>query len=1138
MAKRILCILLCLCLAMSFPLTALAQQTSAIHIRSLEDFLALAENCVLDSYSREKTVYLHCDLDLNGVAFSGIATFGGVFDGQGHTISNLRITGKGSVVGLFRYVQPGGVVRDLNVTGTVTPDGTAETVGAIAGSNSGLIQDCSFEGSVAGSSAVGGIVGINQSGGSVLRCVSRGVVVGQNMTGGIIGYNMGLVESCENHACVNIYTPDETLDLSSIDLSVLMDPSALTAGITVMDTGGVAGYSIGAIYDCVNTASIGYPHIGYNVGGIAGRSSGSISGCVNRASIQGRKDVGGIVGQMEPNVSLNLSEDHLLQLETQLKELEELTRQLQGSFGRLDAAGTHLNNTLTQIDSASASLEALAGYVGDYGGALTEEFNRASLLLQDVLAQLVPVLEQTAVVTDRLAAAMEQLSRAMSVLASASGHLEESLSHLNAALADMQDAGASITEAMEQVRQAFEQLEACLQEGDPAQTQAALEQLQAAFAGFSGAMDQVAASAQAAADALAQQGTWNEETAAAFAQALEAVTDLTAALQQLSQGAQQLGGTLGFDQESFWAALESLRGSVTALSSATSSLQAAATDLSEALTDLETTVDVGGQALDILAVSMAQFAGSLEELTALSQLLSGVVDRVSRFEPIQLPQLDSGASESADALFDSVNSISDELRSILAISDTFSQEAKAQLNAIYEKFTQILSTAMKLTDQVLNTATEGIIKDTSDVDLDAVKAGKVSLCRNEGSISGDINAGGITGAMAIEYQLDPEDDLTGQLSQHRLRSYQAKAIITSCTNLGAVQGKRSYIGGICGRMDMGIIAHCSAFGQVASAGGDYVGGIAGSAAGPIRRCDVKADLSGGKYIGGVAGFAAAVTDCRAMVWLTGQERVGAILGYADAVTQDQISGNVYYALPGSPGAIDGVSYDGCAQAATMDAFQDQQSQQPFDQVQLTFCFADGSVQTVTLPVGTVLQADMVPPLENTAQQILYWEGLEEQLGQAQYFSRSFTQASKAKTSVLESRQTRDDGKPILLLQGSFLSSEKLQLQPLTDGPEALEGWQFAVPAGGSVTQIRYALPEGVEDVDILARDRNGDLGKVPHSRSGSYLVFSLDEGVTAFYVTVPLNHNPWRQYAGIAAGVVLLVAVIAICRGRKRKKAK
>ena len=1138
MAKRILCILLCLCLALSLPLTALAQQTDAIHIRSLEDFLALAENCVLDSYSRGKTVYLHCDLDLSGVAFSGIATFGGVFEGQGHTVSNLDLTGKGSVVGLFRYVQPAGVVRNLNVTGVVTPDGIAESVGGIAGHNQGLIQDCHFEGSVAGSSAVGGIVGINQPGGSILRCVSQGVVVGENMTGGITGYNMGLVESCDNHACVNIYTPDESLDLSSIDLSILMDPGALAAGITVMDTGGVTGYSIGAIYDCVNTASIGYPHIGYNVGGIAGRSSGIISGCVNRAAIQGRKDVGGIVGQMEPNVSLNLSEDHLLQLETQLKELEELTRQLQGSFGRLDAAGMHLNNTLAQIDSASASLEALAGYVGDYGTALTEEFNRASLLLQDVLTQLVPVLEQAAVVTDHLAAAMEQLSRAMSVLASASQHLEDTLSHLNAALSDLQAAGQSINEAMEQVRQAVELLASSLQNGDPAQTQAALEQLQAGLAAFSGAMDQVAASAQAAADALTQQGTWNEETAAAFAQALDAVTALASALQQISQGAQQLGGTLEFDPDSFWAGLESLRGSVTALCSATSSLQAAAADLSGALSALETTVDVGGQALDILAVSMAQFAGSLEELTALSQLLTGVVDRVSRFEPIQLPQLDSGASEATDALFDSVNTISDELRSILAISETFSQETKMQLNAMYEKFTQILSTAMKLTDQVLDTATQGIIKDTSDVDLDAVKAGKVSQCINEGSISGDINAGGITGAMAIEYQLDPEDDLTGLLSQHRLRSYQAKAIIISCTNLGAVQGKRSYMGGICGRMDMGIIVDCSAFGQVSSASGDYVGGIAGSAAGPIRRCDVKADLSGGKYIGGVAGFATAVADCRAMVWLTGQERLGDILGYADAVTPEQISGNFYYALPGSPGAIDGISYDGCAQAAPMDAFQDQQSQQPFDQVQLTFCFADGSVQSVTLPVGTVLQADMVPLLENTTQHIHYWEGLEEQLGQAQYFSRTFTQASKVMITVLESQQTRPDGKPILLLQGSFLSNEKLQLQPLNDGPVALEGWKFEIPVGGTLTQIRYALPEGVEEVEILARNRDGDLGKVPHSRSGSYLVFSLEEGVTAFYVSVPLNHNPWRQYTGIAVGVVLLIAVIAICRGRKRKKSQ
>ena len=67
MNKRIICLLLCLSLVASFPLAALAKENrQELHIRSLEEFLTFSKNCILDSYSRDLTVYLDCDLDLSG----------------------------------------------------------------------------------------------------------------------------------------------------------------------------------------------------------------------------------------------------------------------------------------------------------------------------------------------------------------------------------------------------------------------------------------------------------------------------------------------------------------------------------------------------------------------------------------------------------------------------------------------------------------------------------------------------------------------------------------------------------------------------------------------------------------------------------------------------------------------------------------------------------------------------------------------------------------------------------------------------------------------------------------------------------------------------------------------------------------
>ena len=187
----------------------------------------------------------------------------------------------------------------------------------------------------------------------------------------------------------------------------------------------------------------------------------------------------------------------------------------------------------------------------------------------------------------------------------------------------------------------------------------------------------------------------------------------------------------------------------------------------------------------------------------------------------------------------------------------------------------------------------------------------------------------------------------------------------------------------------------------------------------------------------------------------------------------------------------------------------------------------------------ILQHTMVPQLENTAQHICYWEGLEAQLGRAQYFNRTFVETRKAKTTVLESTESRDNGKAILLLQGSFLGTEKFSLQRLTDVPEALEGWSYTVPEGGTVTQLRYAIPEGAEQLQILARDGSGTLQQVPFTRTGSYAVFSLEEGVTAFYVTVPIQESWQTQWIiAVSAAAVLLIAVGIMLSRRKKKKAK
>ena len=87
-----------------------APVSDAIHIASEADLADLAQQCALDTWSRGKTVILDSDLSLEDGSFLPIPSFGGVFDGQGHAIRGIRISGSLSPAGLFGVVQEGGAL--------------------------------------------------------------------------------------------------------------------------------------------------------------------------------------------------------------------------------------------------------------------------------------------------------------------------------------------------------------------------------------------------------------------------------------------------------------------------------------------------------------------------------------------------------------------------------------------------------------------------------------------------------------------------------------------------------------------------------------------------------------------------------------------------------------------------------------------------------------------------------------------------------------------------------------------------------------------------------------------------------------------------------------------------------------------
>lgn len=326
-----------------------AEQYETIYIDSVEKLQELAELCAYDAWSRDKYVLLEADLELAGRELI-IPVFGGIFDGQGHTVSGLEITQEGSQAGLFRYLQQGAVIRDLSVReARVIPQGSACQTGILVGRNYGSIVNCQVSGVLEGDEEVGGIAGVNEESGVIRSCTADVTVVGTRRSGGITGSNHGTLNNCTNRGNINIYTNDMIYNLEDFTVESLEEASSGSRLDAHMDTGGIAGISDGKIYYCTNTGTVGYAHVGYNTGGIVGRlHQGYIQNCTNTGHVLGRKDVGGIAGQMEPFMEVEYIDG----------KLDELDRELDIFLDMLEASHDHLSSYGNQASAITRQLNA------------------------------------------------------------------------------------------------------------------------------------------------------------------------------------------------------------------------------------------------------------------------------------------------------------------------------------------------------------------------------------------------------------------------------------------------------------------------------------------------------------------------------------------------------------------------------------------------------------------------------------------------------------------------------------------------------------------------------------------------------------------------------------------------------------
>lgn len=225
-------------------------------IENAEQLAYLAQQVNNGTDYERKHFRLVSDLDLRGNEWTPIGTyrkpFWGGFDGGGHTITGMTITGNRDYVGLFgechnftaasSYIKSV-TVKQANISGR-------NFVGAIAGEGANISDCYSIENTICANRCVGGICGSLT--GNISGCYNSSSVSGNSTAGGIMGsasYNgivgNGVVQYCYNIGAVTVRQQDSSV-------------------------GGITGASANRydISNCLNCGKI--TGNGKNVGGIAG----------------------------------------------------------------------------------------------------------------------------------------------------------------------------------------------------------------------------------------------------------------------------------------------------------------------------------------------------------------------------------------------------------------------------------------------------------------------------------------------------------------------------------------------------------------------------------------------------------------------------------------------------------------------------------------------------------------------------------------------------------------------------------------------------------------------------------------------------------------------------------------------------
>lgn len=339
MKKRMLSLLLVLVMLLGLlPTAALAAPASGSGTAEDPYLIATAQDLVdfrdeVNGSAKKSTstlcAKLTANIDLGNEAwtpigkmtntYSDYVAFGGVFDGDGHTISGLKIDNSAQYQALFGYVK-GGTIQNLTVAGSVTTSSSSGyAAGIVAYGSPVTLENCTNLATVDASQKgyAAGIVASAGAGSTITGCTNEGKISGAgDYVGGILATGTGttVISRCINSGEIistgkpgsyNYSVGGIAGSLSSSTVELCGNTGTVTS--TLKRTAGIVGSFGGTMTKCFNSGSITGIYASGGIVGSISAANASVTDCYNTGSIlcnaptaqykdSNAKGVGGIVG--------------------------------------------------------------------------------------------------------------------------------------------------------------------------------------------------------------------------------------------------------------------------------------------------------------------------------------------------------------------------------------------------------------------------------------------------------------------------------------------------------------------------------------------------------------------------------------------------------------------------------------------------------------------------------------------------------------------------------------------------------------------------------------------------------------------------------------------------------------------------